>query len=262
MMLNRRALYVLLATSFVVFGCNSYGDNVADMTTSEKQFNEEQKGKLLAYMDLDVMFPDAKLRELAKAAGKGKIKAIDSLIGQGINVNDKGALNATALFWALKKQNIEGFKKLLELGADPNVRFGDGGTVMHWAARGDDYRFLKAALSHNGDPNLIAGQFEQSPIFETIGIFGDIGNNPALDALLASGADVDMKRSNGDTPIIVAAKFGRFDIVHNLLRHGASPSLENEKGETLEDIMATKEKLLDPNHELFAWLNKVKKTLN
>ncbi|MBV1952262.1 MAG: hypothetical protein KUG64_08735, partial [Cycloclasticus sp.] len=130
------------------------------MEASRKAAMKKISKTHLIYMDLKVMFPDPKLRALAKAAGKGKISKINSLVSDGVNVNARGNRNATVLFWALKKANLEGYTRLLEMGADPNVVFDDGGSVMHWAPRmeasSEKDQFLIRALQHGGDPNLRA----------------------------------------------------------------------------------------------------------
>lgn len=255
--------YIFIGLIAVVPGCEAGSNNFdySGMKDSEKTFNEQQSITLVAFMSLDVMFPDERVRSLAKAAGKGKVKVIEKLVSQGVDVNSFGSRRATPLFWALKQGNVKGFSKLLELGANPNIVFDDGGTIIHWATENEDQAYLEVALKYDGNPNLIAGQFQQPPIFETIGIFGDIGKFPALEILLKAGADVNMRDGKGDTPLIVAAKFGRFDIVYKLLQEGADPNLKSSSGQGLLDITETKKKALDPNHELYSWLEKVEKLL-
>lgn len=169
---NSKRGCMLLILSFAL-GCNASNEDLGinHMESSEKTFNEQQSKAVLAYMSLEDMFPDQQVRELAAAAGNGKIKHLEQLVSQGVSVNSRGLQNATPLFWAMKSDNAKGFQKLLELGADPNVVFGDGGTVMHWAARNENPEFLNLALQHGGNTELAAGQFMQTPIFETIGIF-------------------------------------------------------------------------------------------
>ena len=106
-------------------------------------------------------------------------------------------------------------------------------------------------------PNLVAGQFRQTPIFETISIFGDVGSNPALEALLDAGADVNFRSSIGNTPALVAASLGRFDLVYELINRGADCSLSNDQGHDLIYFVRSKRSALNPNHELFSWLERV-----
>lgn len=252
--------YCFLFVSLVLFGCKAESNqfDFEIMDSSEKAFNERQSKALVAHMSLETMFPNVQVRALAKAAGKGDVKKIEKLVSQGADVNAHGEKNATALFWAMRKDNIKGFAKLLELGADPNVVFDDSGSIIHWAAKNENYQYLKLVLDNGGNANLVAGSmFKQTPLFETIGIFGEIGNTPALRLLLDAGADVNAKRSNGDFPVLVAANFGRFDIVYELLAAGADYKVTNNNGQNLVSVIALKRAALDQSHELYRWLEKV-----
>lgn len=241
----RRYFYYSLAC-FVLFlpGCKEGEINFYTMESSEQAFNKRQQQELVILMPLETMFPDRQVRALAEAAGKGKIKLIEELIANGVDVNARGKKNATPLFWTLRNSNLSGFTKLLELGADPNILFADG-SVMHWAARHENIAFLKAALQHGGNPNLKAGRFSESPLFETIGLAGnDRKKNRQL--LLESGADINAKTVDkssympigGQTPVMKAAGLGRFDIVYELLEAGANYKIKNDSGHDLANRVA------------------------
>lgn len=220
------------------------------MDSAEKKFNEAQSREVVAFMTLETMFPDPRVRALAKAAGKGKIKKIEQLVTDGVSVNSKGTKDATPLFWAMS--NFNGFKRLLELGADPNVVFGDGGSVMHWAVTAKDERMLKAALAHGGNPNLRAGHYGETPLFDAL----SMGIN-VIETLLAAGADINAKAKDGDTPVIVAAGVARFELVHKLLERGADYSIKDGIGRDLADAVASNIGLLKPGSESAKWQAKV-----
>lgn len=226
------------------------GAESSDMQSAESAARARTSKNVLAYMTLETMFPDDRVRSLAAAAGEGNLAEVDRLVGEGANINARGTQDATPLFWSMR--NLSGFTKLLELGADPNVVFGDGGTVMHWAARAEDADFLRAVLRRGGDPNLAAGSFRRTPLFEAIG-----GNDAAIELLLDAGADIDARSSNGDTAAMAAAGRGRFDVVFLLLSRGASYTVTNDKGVGLTDRVADKQGAMDPEHDLAQWLDKV-----
>ncbi|MEM7612731.1 MAG: ankyrin repeat domain-containing protein, partial [Pseudomonadota bacterium] len=153
-------LYGLLLSVLPVLGCSTAGSSIDmdNMESAEKEFNRQQREKLLAYMPFNRIFPNMPARELARAAGRGELRTIERLVSSGVDVNTRGEKNATALYWALRRSNHSGFVKLLELGADPNIVFDDGGTVMHWAVDHKNVDFLRSALEYGGDPNLLAGR--------------------------------------------------------------------------------------------------------
>lgn len=186
-------------------------------------------------MDIETMFPSLKLRELAKAAGKGNISRINELIDEGVDVNSRGTENATALFWSMK--NEKGFNHLLARGADPNVVFGDGGSVMHWVARKRDCGMLMSALQHAGNPNLKAGMFGGSPAFETITAGKNDGVPLCLKVLLSNNSDIEFRDDNDKTLVLLATDLARFDIALYLLDKGADPRVEDVKGRGMRSIL-------------------------
>lgn len=229
--------FLLVSFALLMSACKADDIDAAKMKSSEKAFNERQSKELVAYMSLETMFPDANARSLAKAAGEGRVNQIDDLVSRGIDVNSRGTKDATPLFWAMKSDSVNGFKKLLELGADPNVIFGDGGTVIHWAVQLENSSFLKLALEHGGNPNLVAGQRKLTPLFKAIG--SRDSDIPFVNMLLKYGADPNVKESRGNTPVIMAAGLGRYDIAYVLLNNGADYTLKNNYDENLLDRIAS-----------------------
>lgn len=236
--------------------CKAEDVGFKGMESTEESFNKRQSNELVAYMSLETMFPDTQVRSLAEAAGEGKLNQIDRLVSQGVNVNSRGTKGATPLFWAMRNGSVEGYQKLLELGADPDVVFADGGTVIHWSVQLEDNSFLRLALEHGGNPNLVAGQHGQTPLFKAIGSSGD-RDVSALTMLLNYGADPDMKDDRGNTPAMIAAGVGRFDIVYVLLSKDADYSLKNDKGHTLLDRIASKRNAFIPGSTQERYLEKV-----
>jgi ankyrin repeat protein len=253
-------LVTCLAFSFSA--CEAENIGFKSMDSAEKEFNERQAKERVAYMTLEALFPDHRVRALAEAAGKGKGQVVEGLVSQGVAVNSRGTKGATPLFWAMR--NIEGFEQLLDLGADPNLIF-DGSSVMHWAARNDDLDFLQKVLKHEGDPNLIAGKFSETPIFKTIGVIGS-DNEPAMILLLDSGANINAKTGGkkvfglsmgGKTPVMIAADLARFDIVLTLLVRGADYSLKDDSGRDLMARIASMKGRFSPDSEQEEYLEKV-----
>ena len=249
--------FCVLATTAAVTGCSARMDTsdemdqqMQKMESAEARANERASRELVAFMSFDTMFSDPQLRDLARAAGRGRENEVISLVEEGADVNAQGNQGATALFWAMREGSVRGFRTLLELGADPNIVFGDGGTVMHWAVRNRNDAYLKAALQHGGNPNLKAGQFDRTPIFEALGERRD-----RLDLLIEAGADVNATSFFG-TPAYTAAGRGSFDVVYKLLQNGARYDID-DNGQKLIDIAYRKKPMMDPNHELYQWLGRV-----
>ena len=207
------------------------------MDKAERAARKRDRDEKAWFMSLGRMFPDPKLRALAKAAGRGQIRKIDRLLAQGVDINARGRNDTTALFWSFRKGNLPGFTRLLEHGADPNVGYNErNSTVMHDAAELEDTSFLEVALRHGGDPNVKAvnhwsrtyGRVWRTPIF-------DADTIEAVRMLVAAGADVDHVQENGRTPGLWASLF-RPDLTYEILTLGADPTRRRETwpdGETL-----------------------------
>lgn len=242
---------VVIGVALLLMACMSCADIYSGMESADRATNEITRDELVAYMSLEIMFPDKQVRELAKAAGKGKLEIIDASIEKGVDVNARGKSNATPLFWAMN--NIAGFERLLELGADPNVVFEDGSSVIHWAVGHKDSRFLMTSLDHGGNPDLVAGWFKETPIFEAMGP----DNKNKIDILLNAGADINFQASYGNTPIMVAAELGQFDTVFKLLSRGADYTITMDNGDDLADVIRDRRKTMDPENELTRWMERV-----
>ncbi len=214
---------------------------------SEKMFETPvtREAAIVAYLPLEELYPDEPLRALAKAAAAGDVRSIDALVERGVDVNAEGTSGATVLFWAMRSGNPTGFRRLLALGADPNVVFVDGGSVLHWAAQLDNESYLRSALEAGGNPNLVGGPGQQTPIFKTIGSAG-ASDASMLELLLAYGADPNAVGSRGNTPAMIAAGVGRFDLVYTLLENGADFSIKNLKGRSLIDRVSAKQDSFAP----------------
>lgn len=230
-LISKTLKLTLVIGAVLTSGCSTANQ----VGASQNQYEQSLKEKVLIHMDIKTMFPSVKLRELAKAAGKGKTSIIDELIQEGGDVNSRGNGNATALFWSMR--NEKGFNYLLEVGADPNVVFGDGGSVMHWVARKQDCSMLITALEHGGNPNLKAGIFGGSPAFETITAGKNNGIPKCLELLLSNRADIEFRDDNRKTLLLLATDLARFDIALFLLDKGAEPRVKDVKGRNMRSIL-------------------------
>ncbi|WP_371185449.1 ankyrin repeat domain-containing protein [Thalassotalea maritima] len=218
-------VFILLA------GCSKGGPWVT-LDESEAEFQKRVSQTVLIYMDLETMFPDDSIRMLARAAGKGDINKVRTLVKSGVDVNGKGSRNATPLFWAMR--NTKGFKTLLELGANPNIIYGDGSTVFHWLTRRNDITKLKLALAYGSNPNIKASLFSEPAFFETVQVGKNKGASETFYFLISNGADIEATNENGQTLLLVAATLARYDYVIELLKLGANPYIKDEVGRGLK----------------------------
>ena len=88
--------------------------------------------------------------------------------------------------------------------------------------------FAQSTLNYGKAPALSEGLFALSPVPLTQAVTsGDAG---AVNALLATGANVNERTSGGQTPLILATIFGHTHLIPLLLNAGADPDLRDNLG--------------------------------
>ena len=195
----------------------------------------------------EVVYPDADVRALAEAAGKGRVAEIDRLVASGVDPDARG-LNGYPLLtqpyhsWSRRSKRLRGFKRLLEHGADPNAMFADGRTVMHMVSLDThDDAFLKLALSHGGDPDA-RDAWGEPPLASDLTALSPRTMRVLLDA---PGVDIEAPNRFGTTIAMKAAGF-RDDLLYELLIRGADHTVRNAAGYNVLDRLAYQRSLMFP----------------
>ena len=152
-------------------------------------------------------------------------KALD-LIRRGANVNAVDAEGKTALRFAASLETPEVLLALLERGARVNFQGPDGTTALMIAAT-SSLRNTEILLGRGASVTL------QDDARETVMFYAVRGRNPTvLTTLAAATATVDVHNNKRQTPLMIAAATGKPDMVTELLRLGANPTLTDENGIT------------------------------
>jgi ankyrin repeat protein len=149
---------------------------------------------------------------LVAALGNGHRQTAKFLSDNGADPNVRGGYNMTPLLSAAYNGYFEMVQVLLKIKADINARDREGANALHNSSQGT---VLVSRL--NIGPSL-----------------GPSLSNVAR-LLLKHGADVNARtdKDNGHrTPLHLAAHFGRLEVVHVLLQHGADVGTEDGSGRT------------------------------
>ncbi|MHC4557295.1 MAG: ankyrin repeat domain-containing protein [Planctomycetota bacterium] len=126
-------------------------------------------------------------KSLQEAAAEGDLKAIRSMIGQGIPVDGRE----------------DGFWK----------------TALHRAAMSGHKGVVKVLLANGADTDA-----RDSFIASSLHYAAEKGHKDIAELLIAHGADVDAENASGDTPMQYAAFYDRHDTIKLLLEKGATIS--------------------------------------
>jgi uncharacterized protein len=199
---------------------------------------------------------NAKLNE---AAGRGDTAEVKSLIAKGANVNSKDDC-MTPLMKAVQNGNLETIKPLIIAGADPDLKSKcDGATASSyiqkvWLPKWDEMRpsppimrlLIQASLWKTAgykptedDIQRVIGELEpqnastptpsNSELLEAC----SSGDKKTVIRLLNAGADIESKNEIGETPLVIAGRYYRLDIMSILIDRGANVNAKSELGTPL-----------------------------
>ncbi|XP_057663792.1 ankyrin repeat domain-containing protein 27-like [Diorhabda carinulata] len=149
-----------------------------------------------------------------------------------INTPDRYGTNEL-LLEATKLRKLDTIEFLLK--TDVNVNFSDsfGRTSLHYACLNGFQDVLLLLITKNADVNV--KDFEQNTPLHLSCLNG---NDNCVKALIYSSmrTEVNIANSTGDTPLIIAARWGYLDIVQILLENRASVFIKNKKNRSVFDL--------------------------
>uniref|UniRef100_T1HJB0 ANK_REP_REGION domain-containing protein n=1 Tax=Rhodnius prolixus TaxID=13249 RepID=T1HJB0_RHOPR len=143
------------------------------------------------------------------AASKGDIQAVQRLLKNGADANDRDIDGRTPLHYAVSNGQMDIVNILLENGADVAQVTNKGNTPLHTATSKCFKEIVEVLLQQISRDKL----------------------NGFVNAKITS---------SGTTSLHVAAKAGSLEIVKSLLKHGATYNIENKEGKMPIDLSKDK----------------------
>jgi ankyrin repeat protein len=154
-------------------------------------------------------------------------------------VNATGGYYVTPLVAALAAGHYQTAKFLHDKGAHPNVRGYQGVTPLHSAAYYGDFEMTQILLKYKAEVNSQNSAGRAALHYASQGRYHDVrGPNFALSLsnvarlLLEHGADVNAREVDHLTPLHVAARYGRIEVLRVLLEHGTSVGAADDDRKT------------------------------
>ncbi len=143
--------------------------------------------------------------------------ALLSIIGlSSAALADTGEQGDQSLIRAVRQQNRSAIAELLEQKIDVNAPQPDGATALHWAVHRNDQVTVKLLLAAGAKVD-VTNDFGVTPL----SLASTNGSAVVLEILLKAGADPNAALTTGETPLMTAAHTGDVDAVEVLLRHKA-----------------------------------------
>jgi ankyrin repeat protein len=117
---------------------------------------------------------------------------------------------------AVRAQNVERVRTLLAERIDVNATQGDGATALHWAVHRDDGALVDTLIRAGARTN-IADDTGTTPLF----LACTNRNAEIVSQLLGAGANPNAALPSGETVLMTCARTGNADAVRALLARGA-----------------------------------------
>jgi uncharacterized protein len=139
---------------------------------------------------------------------------------------------------AVEKGDKEAVRSLLLKKADVNAPQIDGTTALYWAVRTDDLATADLLIRAGAKVSAANRDGATPLLLATIN-----GNAAMIEKLLKAGADVNATLTlDGDTALMMAARTGKVDAVKTLLDHGAQINAKETWGGTTALMWAASER--------------------
>ena len=151
---------------------------------------------------------------LVFAVVKNSDASIKALLAAGANPNVIVQSGAKPMIIAMQYKNSAAALALLEGGADLNVRDRAGNTPLHLAAQAGDLEVVRALLAKRVDPNV------RTP--KSAAPMGARGGGGGRGGVVGE-----------QTPLMMAARGDREDVMRALVAAGADPTLKAQDGSNL-----------------------------
>ena len=171
------------------------------------------------------------------ALATGHFQTAKFLVDNGADPNVRGYYNTTPLLSAAFNGDLETVQVLLKCKADMNARNDNGENALHNASHGYSENIgpslsKVALLLLKHGANVTARMNKDKGHSTPLHIAARYGRIEVAHVLLQHGANVGTKDRDGGTALHRAAQYGKFEVVRVLLQHGADVGTKDRDGRT------------------------------
>ncbi len=155
---------------------------------------------------------------------QGDRAAVQALVQQKADLNAVQADGATAIQWAVYRDDLEMAGVLIGAGADIKLANREGATPLYLASLHGSAPMIEKLLKAGADPNALGPEGE-TPLM----LAARTGNLDAMRTLLDHHADVNAKdKLRSTTALMWAAEQGHPEAVKLLVEHGAAVGAQTD----------------------------------
>ncbi|MGB8367520.1 MAG: ankyrin repeat domain-containing protein [Candidatus Babeliales bacterium] len=168
---------------------------------------------------------------LWRAAIDGNIAMAQEALNLGADVNKQNRIKRTALMFAGIQGNVPMIKFLLNAGANIDAAPRTGRTALSFAAGDNHLPAVALLLEYGANPDIATKLSKVTPLMKV----ADEGYAPIAALLLANGADMYLKNSEGQTALDIAKKKGNVAVVKVI-----EDFIAKRRKEVSEEILKTR----------------------
>ena len=195
--------------------------------------NEKIVNFLLARGDIDVKSVNKDLSTpLIESVTNSSSAIVQKLIKAGADVNCADKFANTPLHWSIYKNRSHVLKDLLRAGADVNLTNICGQSPFFLAFSKNNVPIVKELVEHGADIRIIVNKRDMATALHEAARFEEPGMIMSLMASPDFGIVVNQEDNYGNTPLILAASYGRTTTFRNLLSAGANVNKATPRGKT------------------------------
>ncbi|MHB1358232.1 MAG: ankyrin repeat domain-containing protein [Rhodocyclaceae bacterium] len=155
----------------------------------------------------------------------GRVNQARAWLDEGLDPNFEGTLIGTGLMIGAWEGNIPLMELFIDRGADLHRANRHGETALMLAAWKGQRAALQWLLERGAQANR-ANRVERE--WTALHYAAFAGHAELTERLLAAGADVNARSTNGSTAVMMAAREGHEVIAQRLMTAGANPAMKND----------------------------------
>jgi ankyrin repeat protein len=156
-----------------------------------------------------------------------------SLVVCGVTIDAAGSDVADAVM----NGNLPALRALIQKKADVNAPQADGATALHWAVYRDDRQAVDLLVAAGA--NVRAANREGVTPLAMASLYGSL---PIVERLLQAGANARERGPNGETSLMFAARNGRVDLINRLIAAGADVNAREDLRRTTALMWAAEQR--------------------
>lgn len=189
--------------------------------------------------DVNALDPKRKQTALMWAAAEGHAEVVDLLLRSGADVHALSKSGFSPIVFAAMKDDAPSVIRLLQAGADANFALPDQTKILTIATANRGHNAALALLDGGADPNVV-DKLAGTPLHAA----AQAGVLELVKKLLAKGANPNVRNgpvqamgfrtvAGEQTPLLLAARANRVDIMRALIEAGADTKLKAQDGASL-----------------------------